>query len=228
MGRTSLLQGDNNALESIRGSAPANFRPSVLIESEGAIPLAPTAPAAYTLRGSTANFDVSYDSSLGRTAKLSPTPYWEAAKPISRIRRLFRNRQPRTVYRLHLPGARGRIHAGCSARGINCASWTGDGALENFLNCAEVAEVFMASQNAGWNCGASAGEGLSRILAFQSPPGQPMASGKSWRIHHRIVLAEQRPPGLGHANGTNGYRQGLQRLRDALPHVTAAPAPLQP
>jgi hypothetical protein len=45
-----------------------------------------------------------------------------------------------------------------------------DGDLANFLNCAEVSEVLMAAQAEGWNCGASAGEGLSRVLATELHP----------------------------------------------------------
>jgi hypothetical protein len=45
-------------------SSAATTGHSVLIDG-GTIPVAAPAPAAYTHRGSTANFDVSYDSSLG-------------------------------------------------------------------------------------------------------------------------------------------------------------------
>jgi hypothetical protein len=43
--------------------------------------------------------------------------------------------------------------------------------LTNALVIAEEVEVFQAVQNRGWNCGASNGEGLSRVLAEALYPG---------------------------------------------------------
>ena len=64
-----------------------------------------------------------------------------------------------------------------------CAAFGGtDGALVNMVNVAEVDEVMMANQAAGWNCGASAGEGLSRVLSTQRYPAEldGFASASSW------------------------------------------------
>ena len=74
-------------------------------------------------------------------------------------------------------------HATCTATEIHCAAFgETDGALVNMVNVAEAAEVMMAAQNAGWNCGASAGEGLSRVLATQRYPAEldGFASAASW------------------------------------------------
>ena len=50
------------------------------------------------------------------------------------------------------------------------------------LNVAEVDEVMMANQGAGWGCGTSAGEGLSRVLATQRYPASldGFASAATW------------------------------------------------
>jgi len=76
------------------------------------------------------------------------------------------------------PGSNGASHASCAATVLNCDAFTGtDGALVSSLVVAEADEVFMTNQAAGWDCGASNGEGLSRVLAAelypaeQSPPG---------------------------------------------------------
>jgi len=48
--------------------------------------------------------------------------------------------------------------------------------ISSALAVAEAVEVFEAIQNRGWNCGASNGEGLSRVLAQVLYPkrlGQP-------------------------------------------------------
>jgi hypothetical protein len=174
---------------------PPTSRHSVLIESEGAIPLAPTAPAASTLRGSTANFDVSYDSSLGSNGQaLADAVLGNCEADLAKFEGFFGIGSPGRFTVSINPGPGGASHAGCSARGINCAAWTGDGALENFLNCAEVAEVFMASQNAGWNCGASAGEGLSRILAFElHPASQWLQANRGGFITASFWLNNGRP-----------------------------------
>jgi hypothetical protein len=60
---------------------------------------------------------------------------------------------------------------GCAGTELYCiVDYRTDGDLANFLNCAEVDEVLMAAQAKGWNCGASTGEGLSRVLATELHP----------------------------------------------------------
>jgi hypothetical protein len=55
------------------------------------------------------------------------------------------------------------------------------------LDVAEADEVMMAAQDAGWNCGASAGEGLSRVLATERYPAEldGFASGAFWLDSNR-------------------------------------------
>jgi hypothetical protein len=157
--------------KSSAAAAPATHSVSVLIGDEATSPLPPATPAVYIPRSSTTNFDVSYDGSLGANGQfLADAVLASCESDLAMMESFFAIGSPGRFSVFIDPGPGGASHAGCSSRDIHCAAFTGDGALENFLNCAEVDEVFMASQNAGWNCGASAGEGLSRVLAFELHP----------------------------------------------------------
>ena len=78
---------------------------------------------------------------------------------------------PFTIY--VATGEFGGRHAGCDGTEIFLSPVTGTGGdFVRFLMVAEVSEVMMAAQHRGWNCKASAGEGLSRILATERYPAQ--------------------------------------------------------
>lgn len=68
----------------------------------------------------------------------------------------------------------GAYHLGCGATDLFCDARTSpaNGDFSEFLNVAEFVEVFEAVQNGGWDCGASNGEGLSRVLATDAYPAQ--------------------------------------------------------
>jgi hypothetical protein len=73
------------------------------------------------------------------------------------------------------PGIGGAYHYGCSAVDIYCdgdSSANPDVDLTRMLAVAEEVEVFEAEQNKGWDCGASNGEGLSRVLATELYPDE--------------------------------------------------------
>ena len=66
------------------------------------------------------------------------------------------------------PVGGGAYHCGCDAVLIYCdvkRTPKPDPQFTEFLNVAEFVEVFEAAQNKGWDCSASNGEGLSRVLA---------------------------------------------------------------
>jgi hypothetical protein len=71
------------------------------------------------------------------------------------------------------PGYEGASHSSCDDTGLYCDAFdANDGVLMRYLVVAEADEVFMDSQDRGWMCGASNGEGLSRVLAADAyPPG---------------------------------------------------------
>lgn len=73
------------------------------------------------------------------------------------------------------PGLGGAYHYGCAAVDLYCdgdTSATPDIDHTRYLVIAEEVEVFEAAQNKGWDCGASNGEGLSRVLATELYPAE--------------------------------------------------------
>ena len=173
---------------------------SVLVKP--GVPITEAAIAAlgpYTLRGSTANFDVYYDNSLGASGQaLADTVLANCEQDFTQLRAWFGITAGRFPVYID-PGSFGAYHASCAATEMHCAAFTGtNGALVSMLTVAEADEVFMANQNAGWNCGASAGEGLSRVLATERYPAQldGFASGASW-------LDSARPDWVTNTEGTD-------------------------
>ena len=161
---------------------------SVLVKSgePASEALAAHAPALgpYTRAGSTASFDVYYDTSLGDNGQhLAGAVLVNCEADLFALRGWFGGVDPGRFTVYIDPGSFGAYHATCTATEIHCAAFgETDGALVNMASVAEAAEVMMAAQNAGWNCGASAGEGLSRVLAAQRYPADldGFASASSW------------------------------------------------
>jgi hypothetical protein len=174
---------------------------SVLVKP-GEEALAADAPAfgPYTKQGSTANFDVYYDNSLGANGQnLAAAVLANCEADLFALRGWFGGVNPGHFSVYIDPGTFGAFHANCTATEIHCAAFGGtNGALENMLDVAEADEVMMAVQNAGWNCGASAGEGLSRILATQRYPAEldGFASALTW-------LNSARPDWVTNTEGTD-------------------------
>ncbi|WP_266168323.1 hypothetical protein [Dyella subtropica] len=126
----------------------------------------------YTSAGSTANFDVYYDSSLGASGThLANAVLANCERDFTQMRQWFGGINAGRFSVYIDPGSFGAYHANCAATELHVAAFSGtDGNLANMLNMAEVDEVFMANQHAGWNCGYSNGEGLSRVLTTQLYP----------------------------------------------------------
>ena len=154
----------------------------------------------YTKRGSTTNFDVYYDNSLGTTGQnLADAVLANCEWDLFELRGWFGGVAAGRFSVYIDPGSFGAYHANCAATELHLAAFSGtDGALENMLNVAEADEVMMANQGAGWNCGASAGEGLSRVLATQRYPSSldGFASAASW-------LNSNRPDWVTQTEGTD-------------------------
>jgi hypothetical protein len=167
----------------------------VLVKPE--VPLFAAVPAAlgpYTKRGSTSNFDVYYDNSLGANGQtLADAVLHNCEQDFAQLRTWFGGVNAGRFVVYIDPGTFGAYHASCPATDLHCAAFSGtDGALVNMLNVAEADEVYMANQNRGWDCGGNNGEGLSRVLAAERYPGSlnGFASGASW-------LDSSRPDGSG-------------------------------
>jgi hypothetical protein len=179
----------------------ATARHSVLIEPHGAIPLILPPPAVYTLRGTTANFEVAFDASLRSEGEaLADAILAHCEQDLSQLRSLFGGVSASRFSIFIDPGTFGAYHSTCLSTQIHCAAFTGmDGDLENFLACAEVDEVLMAVQANGWSCGSSNGEGLSRVLATELHPASlgRFASAARW------LNSPQRPDWVSQTEATD-------------------------
>lgn len=87
-------------------------------------------------------------------------------------------------------GIGGAYHYGCAAIDLYCDGDTAanpDIDLTRMLAVAEEVEVFEATQNKGWDCGASNGEGLSRVLATELYPAEldGFSTASSWLDSNR-------------------------------------------
>jgi hypothetical protein len=173
--------------------APADL--SVLVRPDVAIP--PTVPrlaadgGPYTLRASTAHFQVYYENGLGANGPvLADAVLATCERDYLQLQGYFGGITPAglpfPVY--VVAGNFGAYHASCGATEMHCAAFSGANAdLVRMLVVAEADEVFMAAQGAGWDCGASSGEGLSRVLATELYPAQldGFASAASWLDSNR-------------------------------------------
>ena len=96
-------------------------------------------------------------------------------------------------------GIGGAYHYGCSAVDLYCDGDTSanpDIDHTRYLVIAEEVEVFEAVQNKGWDCGASNGEGLSRILATELYPAEldGFFTAASWLDSDRPDWVSQTDP----------------------------------
>ena len=94
-------------------------------------------------------------------------------------------------------GSFGAFHDTCADTHVHCAAFDGhNGELVEMVNMAEAVEVFSAAQNAGWNCGASNGEGLSRVLSTALHPSQldGFATAGDWLNSRRENFVDRNDP----------------------------------
>lgn len=162
----------------------------VLVKPGQAIPAGAPRMAAdggpYTLRGNTTNFQVSYEDALGADGPvLADAVLATCEADYASLRTWFGGLIPGglpfTVF--VVTGTFGAYHASCAATELHVAASDGTNAdLVRMLMVAEADEVMMAAQNVGWDCGASHGEGLSRVLSTELYPAQlnGFATAASW------------------------------------------------
>jgi len=157
----------------------------------------------YTQAGSTANFNVSYDNSLGAGGQaLADAVLANCEQDYAQLVAWFGGIIPGGLpFQVFIdPGNFGAYHQTCADTTLHVADMGGgNGDLVNMLNVAEADEVMMDAQGAGWDCGASAGEGLSRVLATERYPAQldGFASASTW-------LDNGRPDWVSNTEATDG------------------------
>jgi len=122
-----------------------------------------------THAGNTAHFDVSYLTKLGQQgAELAQAILQNCERDYSTLQTIFGGLTPhRLPFVVQITDdSTGASHSSCMGTDINVGGKS-DGNVDfiRSLLVAEVDEVFMANFGHGWDCGASTGEGLSRVLA---------------------------------------------------------------
>lgn len=145
------------------------------------------AKSKVTHAGSTAHFDVSYVTTLGKKgAALAQAILQNCERDYSALQQIFGGLTPqRLPFIVQITsGATGASHSSCMGTDIAVGgkSATAVDFIRSLL-VAEADEVFMANFGHGWDCGASNGEGLSRVLANDMYPGVEPAgfiSSNSW------------------------------------------------
>jgi hypothetical protein len=127
------------------------------------------------LRGSTPHVNVYYDPALGSDgATIADGVLASCENEYAQLQAYFTGVAPASFNIILAAGIGGAFHYGCGATDLNCDAQTGPPNIDHsrMLVVAEEVEVFSAQQGAGWNCGASNGEGLSRVLATLMYPAQ--------------------------------------------------------
>ncbi|MBV9961594.1 MAG: hypothetical protein JO072_05050 [Parafilimonas sp.] len=129
-----------------------------------------------TFRGSTAHFNVYYDPSLGTGgATIADGVLASCEDEYNYLKMQFGGIDAGPFNIIIAAGIGGAFHWGCAATDLYCdadTSATPDVDHTRMLVVAEETEVFSAVQNLGWDCGASNGEGLSRIFATELYPAE--------------------------------------------------------
>jgi hypothetical protein len=119
-----------------------------------------------SLRGSTTHFNVYFDPGLGVNGQaIADGVLASCESEYGVLSSYFVGVTPASFNILIVAGIGGAYHASCDATDLYCDASGTDVDHTRMLVVAEEVEVFSALQGRGWDCGASNGEGLSRVLA---------------------------------------------------------------
>jgi hypothetical protein len=197
---------------------PAGSTDHVFVKEPRMASAAALTPAIQVTQGSTAHFIVSYDNSLGANgAALANAVLATCERDYETLRGYFGEITPAGLpFTINIvPGSGGAGHASCLATTISCDAFTGtNGDLVRMLVVAEADEVFMANQAGGWDCAASNGEGLSRVLATQIYPAQldGFKTADSFLNSSRPDWVTNNDPTAGTGGGFNAVSIGCSTL----------------
>ncbi len=160
------------------------FRHPRSILHERAVKAVPKVGFVYptVLEGSTTHFNVYYDPSLGANGQaIADGVLASCENEYNSLSFLFGGLTPGPFNIIIAPldssgqGQGGAFHFGCGATDLYCDAKTVpslDIDYTRMLVVAEEVEVFSDTQGIGWDCGASNGEGLSRVLATLLYPAE--------------------------------------------------------
>jgi hypothetical protein len=169
-------------------------------------------------QGSTAHFVVGYDPALGANGPtLAAAVLDTCEQDYAKLQGYFGGITPSGLpFRINIvPGSGGAGHGSCLDTNISCDAFSGTNAdLVRMLVVAEADEVFMAAQNAGWDCAASNGEALSRVLATQAYPAElnGFATAAAWLNSNRPDWVTNNDPTAGTGGGFNPLSIGCSVL----------------
>ena len=158
--------------------------------------------AVFVEAGATEHFVVAYQHALGYAGVTLASGVLRACeRDYARLHDWFGGVVPATepFTCLIVRGQFGAFHASCSGTEIHVAAFSGHNIdLVEMVTMAEVVEVLASAQNSGWNCGASNGEALSRVLAAELYPAQldGFATAAAW-------LDSDRPNFVDHNDSTD-------------------------
>ena len=146
---------------------------------------APVSSDDVTRQGATANFVMSYQTSLGNQGiQIADALLQTCETQYQTLKGWFAGITPGSLpfHVTVIDSSKGASHPRCASTQIQVGAKSGGGApgddfMRNLL-FAEVSEVFMAKQDKYWDCGASNGEALSRVLAADlTMPGRALPPG---------------------------------------------------
>ena len=163
---------------------------------EGMADVAP-ATVAYTKAASTERCTLWYDPAVPSGALLCAALLQTVEPDLTRLEWTFGVSAP-TAWNVYVDqGSGGAWHDACADTGLHLDAFDGTNAdLVRMLFVAEADEVMMATQAKGWDCGDSAGEGLSRVLATDAYPAQldGFATASAWLNSPRQDFVTQSEP----------------------------------
>jgi hypothetical protein len=140
-----------------------------------------------TLRGNTAHFNVYYETSMGQSGKtIADGVLASCENEYNALLAQFGTAPQGLPFNVIVAsGVGGAYHYGCGAVDLYCDGQkvaAPDVDHTRMLVVAEEVEVFSDSQGAGWDCSASNGEGLSRVLSTELYPAEldGFASAAAW------------------------------------------------
>jgi hypothetical protein len=161
--------------------------------------------AESTQAGSTPNFVVQFDSNAPNGAALAAGVLANCERDYATLQGWFNNIGVSSLP-FHVTiqaGNNGASHKNCGSTDIECDAFNGtDSNLVSAVLVAEVTEVLESNQGGGWDCGASNGEALSRVLAAEIYPnelstqGISFATGSNW-------LGSSRPNWVDQTEGSD-------------------------
>jgi hypothetical protein len=140
-----------------------------------------------TAGGSTAHFKVSYSISLGtKGAALAKAILGGCEADYASLQQIFAGLTPgRLPFAVQITDeGGGASHSSCLGTDVHIGGNSSDNVdFIRLLLVAEIDEVFMANFGHGWDCGASTGEGLSRVLAndlYKGATSPDFVSSNRW------------------------------------------------